>query len=246
MSSVDGNVSFGPGITFRSTKIDSNGEVEGPPQEAKASITKAEDAIDIYRPVLDESDDVQKFLNAFSHNNHIYGLINTLNNNLKSVFREMRESETSIRIKKYIDQFDTALAKRDEIIEAAEEVKNLRFQAADLKMGMGIMSGVMGVASLAGGGSGGAGSGQHFAAAVQKNLEAKIDRLNAEAEELQALLQARQVELDAEMNIDKQDGELANAHIALVDNLTSTFSSMINELHSHHSSTINALSKSIV
>ncbi|WP_444917406.1 hypothetical protein [Microbulbifer sp. JMSA003] len=213
----------------------------------KPSIISAEDAPSSYRALDSESEDVQNFLKAFAHNNHIYGLINTLNNNLKAVYRDMREGEISIRVNKYIDQFDTALEKRDEIIKYAGEIYDTRMRAANMKMGIGIMHGALGLGSLSGGGGSGGGSPVgSFAQAAQYNIEAKIDRLNAEAERLNSMLQARQVELDAEINLDKQDAELAGAHISLIDNLTSTFSSMINDLHSHHSATVNALSKSIV
>ncbi|WP_226648329.1 hypothetical protein [Microbulbifer variabilis] len=248
MNPIDGSFVVGTDGVSRKEMPDLKEKKGTLAREARAPITNVEDVNNNYKALSSESDDmVQSFLSAFAHNNHIYGLVNTLNNHLKSIFREVRETESSIRIKKYIDQFDTALEKRDEIIEAAKEIKDKRFEAADIKMRMAITSGVMGVLSLGdSSGGGGSGAGGHLASAVQKQFEAKIDRLNAEAEELQAILQAMQAELDAEMNLERQDGDLANSHISTIDSLIGTITSMINDIHSHQSSTINALSKSIV
>lgn len=190
-------------------------------------------------------DEIQGFLNNFAQDNHIYSLINNLNNKLKGLFREMRETEASSRVKQYIKQFDIALEKRDEIIIAAAEIKELKLKAADLKMiqgiveastgGMSVLSDseeVPGVNGLIGG--------------AMKIFDSRIEKLNILAEDVRMRLDALQTEKDAEINLAKQKGELAGSFMNLLDGLNNTFSTLINELHSSHNSTIAGMGKGMV
>lgn len=194
---------------------------------------------------------VQQFLDAFAQNNHVYSVINNLNNTLKGLFREMRETEASARIKQYIHQFDLALEKRDDILKAAEEVKELRMEAADKKKAMGIAQSAIGIAGAIGAASGAGGesaeaAGENIMGGAFKVVESKIDALNIQADDVKARLEAIQTEWDAKINLAKQQGELAGAQIGLLDSLNNTFSQLINQLHANHSGTVNAMSKGMV
>ncbi|GLS24664.1 hypothetical protein [Marinibactrum halimedae] len=221
-------------------------------RQEDSNIVSPLDASRHYLSVDDEP--VQNFLEAFARNNHVYGLVNDLNNKMKSILREMREVESTVRIRNYEHQFKTALEKRDEILEKAEKIKELTLQKAKLTMVSGVVQGAVGLASAGAGfassstikGSAMAGAGAGIAQGMSKIIDSEVMKLDAEVTDLRMLLDATQTELDAIIDLAKKEGELSNAQISFIDSITNTFSSFINDLHGQHSGTIGSMAKAMV
>jgi len=191
--------------------------------------------------------EIQSFLQAFAQNKGVYNLISILNESLKSIFRDMRETETKIRIDGYIKQFDIALEKRDEIIKTAAEVKELGLRKADMKRNMGIAQISLSVlGNLSGGSGAGGGDTSGIVSGAFQIVEAKMDKLQIEIDDMKSLLEAINTELDAKSSFAKQEADLAGSHISMLDNLNSTFMSLINDLHSNHNGTISSMAKGMV
>ncbi|VUD69229.1 hypothetical protein TDB9533_04596 [Thalassocella blandensis] len=247
MSTIDNTKSHA--VTTKSVPVPGElNELSNPAAKVPNGISNPEDAPTSYKlNSATEADlDVQEFLKGFAQSNHVYGLIKNLNNTLKGLFREMRESEAKTRINEYISSFETALEKRDEVIKAADEVKKLGYEAANWKLAMGATESALGFVSAFSGGSSGGGGGSGIVSGGMKMAESVIKKIEIEIENIKMLLEARKTELDADMTFDKQQADLANAAISMLDGLTSSISSLINEIHNTQSSAINAMAKGMV
>ncbi|NVK57410.1 MAG: hypothetical protein HWE26_17545 [Alteromonadaceae bacterium] len=180
---------------------------------------------------------VDDFLEAFARQSSVYSLINELNTNLKSLIRDLQQTEAQERIHKYVSQLDTVVEKYHHSLEVAKDIKNLKDLAAEQTKKQGIANIAFSPLSF-------------FAPALSKGtvdlLEHKAQLLNNEAEKVRMDHDAINTLLDGVASFTEKEGQLANTQINALDSLYQSFSSLVDGLHQSNQSAFEAIARTMV